>query len=134
MGWLKWITQVNHFSFTIKEIVYQLRFFFNARFKDGTICEAVYFESNTIQEKRQIFKRIVEFVSKEKLKINYRLVSDEFEKILKHEHLIAPFKTGTNEEATLRIKTSFVELSKKLREIKLPLSISAVQGNSEIFW
>jgi U3 small nucleolar RNA-associated protein 22 len=34
------------------------------RFQDSTICEAVYFESNTIAEKRVVYSKIIKHIMK----------------------------------------------------------------------
>ncbi|KAF2885231.1 hypothetical protein ILUMI_20950 [Ignelater luminosus] len=104
------------------------------RFMDGSICEIVHFPTNTLHEKRQIFKKIIDFLVTKKLKLNnYQIISDVFEETLILENYVTPFPTGTGEEASLKVISVFDELSKILRGLTLPLSITGIQGASEIF-
>lgn len=102
------------------------------RFKDGTICEAVYFEANTMQDRRHIYKKIIEFVLTRKLNVNYKIISDEFESVLEL-GVETSFEVGTCEEPSLKIKTVYDEFSKLLRELKMPLPVTTVQGLSDVF-
>lgn len=103
------------------------------RFPDGTTCEAVYFETKTIKEKREIVKKIIEFVTKEKLKLEYELYYDEFEETMFSKKLVAPFPAGTNEESSLKVISTVDELNKKLRSLQLPLEITSILGSSDVF-
>lgn len=97
-------------------------------FKDGSITEAVYWPADTIQEKRNIFKNIINYVLETKLNLNnFNIVSDEFDVILKH------YPYSGVEEANLKVVNTFDELGKFLRALKLPLEISGIQGTSDAF-
>ncbi|XP_025834948.1 nucleolar protein 6 [Agrilus planipennis] len=97
------------------------------RFNDGSIHEAVHFEAETFHEKRNIFKKIVNFVLSEKLQLkeNY-MFCNELEKF------ISPGKS-TIEESTIKVITTFDELTKLLRSLALPLGITAIHGKSDVF-
>ncbi|XP_017777485.1 PREDICTED: nucleolar protein 6 [Nicrophorus vespilloides] len=104
------------------------------RFKDTSIYEAVYFDdAKTIQDKRHIFKKIIKYVLKEKMGLKYTLNGDEMEKILKIDNIVAPFPSGSNEEATLKIKAIHYDMSKMLRDLALPLPVTAIQGLSNVY-
>ncbi|XP_065166776.1 nucleolar protein 6-like [Atheta coriaria] len=104
------------------------------RFKDSSIYEAVYFDDvKTIQDKRLIFAKIIEFVMRNKLELNYELNGVEMEKQLKLEHIENPFPTGSNEEAIIRIKGVQTSLDKILRNLQLPLPITACQCTSDLY-
>lgn len=98
------------------------------RFKDGTITEAVYWQAESMHEKRLIFKDIVNFVLETKLNLkDFNIVSDQFDYVLK----LYPY-CGI-EEANLKVVNTFDELGKLLRGMKLPLDVAAIQGISEAF-
>ncbi|KAF5299559.1 hypothetical protein FQR65_LT09364 [Abscondita terminalis] len=104
------------------------------RFVDGAICEAVYFPANTVQEKRRIFQTVINYVVSKKLNVQkHYVVADQFEHMVVLQNVINPFPTGTCEEGSLNVITVFDELSKILRDSKLPLDVTAVQGGSEVF-
>lgn len=87
-----------------------------------------------MQEKRQIFKKIIDYVVIRKLGItSYYIFGDELEQVLVLKNLGASFPIGTNEEASFRVVTTFDELTKKLRSLELPLEISSIQGASGVF-
>lgn len=100
------------------------------RFADGTICEAVHFKCETVREKRNIVKKIVDYIIEEKLMLKGDVISDQFERVINGNSYIA----SANEEASLSVKSAFDELSRILRDLKLPLSITTVQGTSDVFW
>lgn len=103
------------------------------RFPDGTTCEAVYFETKTIKDRRSIVKKIIEFVAERKLKLQYKLSFDLFENMITPKGLIAPFPTHTNEECSLKVISIADELNKKLRALQLPLEIANISGNADVF-
>ncbi|KAK5647315.1 hypothetical protein RI129_002207 [Pyrocoelia pectoralis] len=103
------------------------------RFVDGAICEAVYFPAKNVQEKRHIFRNILNFIVKHKLKIEkHYIVAHQFEDMisLKDENSLS---LGTCEENSLNVIIAFDEISKEMRDAKLPLIITAVKGASQTF-
>lgn len=104
------------------------------RFIDGAICEAVYFPAKTLQEKRRIFQTIINYIVSKKLKVEkHHIIADQFEQMVVLPNCVNPFPTGTCEEGSLNVITSFDEISKILRDSKLPLDITTVQGASDVF-
>lgn len=103
-------------------------YFFN-RFSDGTTCETVYFDAKTVKNKREIIKRIVDRVAGEKLGLSYMLLFDQFEDVL----IRKTKESETNEDACLKIITIADELNGKLRLLKLPLEITDISANSDVF-
>lgn len=103
------------------------------RFRDGSTKVAVYFKTRTIQEKRFIVKKIIDFLLGEKLKLSYKMYYEEFEKLLRNKIIFTPYPLGTNEEASLKVITTSEELNKILRELKMSLSITGVQGVSDVY-
>ncbi|XP_019866147.2 nucleolar protein 6 isoform X2 [Aethina tumida] len=103
------------------------------RFRDGSTKVAVYFKTRTIQEKRFIVKKIIDFLLGEKLKLSYKMYYEEFEKFLRNKIIFTPYPLGTNEEASLKVITTSEELNKILRELKMSLSITGVQGVSDVY-
>lgn len=91
------------------------------------MCEAVYFETSTIRDRRNIVKKIIDYVVTEKLQLKYVLYFGQFEEI------IAPPNMGTNEEYILKAITTSDKLGKILRSLTLPLEITANLGISEVF-
>ena len=106
------------------------------RFPDLSTCEAVYFPSKTLAEKRNITQTIVEHILKEHFKISAKHVvslSSQVNQMLKPPHVPAP-SYGTGEEVLTQIGFSLEDLIKKMRQLKsLPLSVTAVQGISAVF-
>jgi hypothetical protein len=94
---------------------------------------AVYFKTETIKEKREIIKKIVNWVVSEKLQLEYKLHYDSFEELLVNKKISSSYPMGTNEECCLRAITSSDDLGKKLRGLEMPLSITGVQGISDTF-
>lgn len=100
-------------------------------FKDGSISEAVYWQAEKIREKRVISKRIINFVLRNKLKLQkFSVAYDQFESILQ----LYKAPESAVEEGNLKIVQVFDRLAKKLRDLNLPLSISNIQGISQMFW
>lgn len=97
------------------------------RFPDGTMCEAVYFETKTLRDRRDIVKKIIDYIAKEKLQLKYIVYFNQFEGI------IAPPNSGTNEEASLKVITTSDSLGKILRSLSLPLEITTNLGISDVF-
>lgn len=88
----------------------------------------MHWPATTLQDKRKIFKEIINYVLEEKLKLDkFNILADQFDPVLR----MYPY-TGL-EEANLKIISIFDELGKLLRSLNLPLGISAVQGVSEAF-
>lgn len=103
------------------------------RFKDTSVAEVVYFHARTLQDKRNIFMKILEFLFTKKYPLNMKIIGNQFEKVLKLQKTIIHFPTGTNEEACLKIKHMYTDLSKILRNLQLPLIITNIQGTSDVF-
>ncbi|KAF5279668.1 hypothetical protein FQA39_LY18252 [Lamprigera yunnana] len=104
------------------------------RFVDGSICEAVYFPSKTVQEKRKIFQIVINFVVTEKIKVeSHYILADQFEHMLVSKNSFHHFQNSTCEEASLNVIVSFDEIAKILRESKLPLNVVTVQGATQVF-
>lgn len=96
------------------------------RFQDGTITEAVVWNSSTFSEKRLICREIVTYLMK--LKFGYadtdlHYYADQLDNYI-----------STNlEEQSLKIISTYDKLAKELRELKdLPLDIINVQGTSPV--
>ncbi|EFA06414.1 nucleolar protein 6 [Tribolium castaneum] len=103
------------------------------RFKDGSVCVAVYFETQTIKQRREIIKTIVDWVICKKLGLEYSLHYDEFEELLVNKKVTAPYPTATNEDGCVRAIAASDELGKKLRSLEMPLAITGVQGITDVF-
>ena len=103
------------------------------RFADGTICEAVHFKCETVRDKRNIVKKIIDYIIAEKLMLNGDVISDQFEHVT-NGNSVGSCIASANEEASLNVKSAFEELSRILRNLKLPLGITTVQGTSDVFW
>lgn len=115
----------------ITDVFYSV--YFTNRFPDGTTCETVYFETKTVKAKREIVRKIIDLIAREKLKLNYELLFDQFEEVLINKKFIAPFPNGTNEEICLKIISFGDELNNILRTLKLPLEITSILGNADAF-
>uniref|UniRef100_A0A6P7G4V1 Nucleolar protein 6 n=1 Tax=Diabrotica virgifera virgifera TaxID=50390 RepID=A0A6P7G4V1_DIAVI len=103
------------------------------RFRDGSINVAVYFRTNTIRAKRNIIKKIINFVLEEKLQLKFKIFYDKFEDVILFKRLVPNYPSGTNEETCLKIIHASDALSKMLRMLQLPLKITGVQGVSDVF-
>ncbi|KRT80861.1 hypothetical protein AMK59_5942, partial [Oryctes borbonicus] len=101
------------------------------RFQDSSVAEVVYFQCRTLQDKRNIFLNILEFLFNKKYPLELKVVGNQLEKVLKLENTIVHFPTGTNEEACLKIKHIYSDLNKILRNLELPLIITNVQATSD---
>lgn len=91
------------------------------------MCEAVYFEAKTIRDRRNVIKKIIEYVVTEKMQLEHSLYFSQFESVL------APPNLGTNEEASLKAITTSDALGKVLRSLTLPLDITTNLGLSDVF-
>lgn len=103
------------------------------RFPDGTTCEAVYFETKTIKDKREIINKIISFIAKKRLNLEYELFFSQFEDVMMLKKFVPPFPFGTNEEVSLKVISIADELGKKLRSLELPLEIASISGNANVF-
>lgn len=103
------------------------------RFQDSTVAEAVHFPCRTLQDKRNIFIKILNFLFVDKYPLETKIVGNQFEKVLKLDNTIIHFPTGTNEEACLKIKHIYTDLDKIIRNLQLPLIITNIQGTSDSF-
>ncbi|GJQ76288.1 hypothetical protein Trydic_g2017 [Trypoxylus dichotomus] len=103
------------------------------RFQDSSVAEVVHFQCRTLQDKRNIFLKILEFLFKKKYPLQMKIVSNQLEKVFKLESTIIHFPTGTNEEACLKIKHIYNDLNKILRNLQLPLIVTNIQGTSDSF-
>uniref|UniRef100_A0A8C4UBK7 Nucleolar protein 6 n=1 Tax=Falco tinnunculus TaxID=100819 RepID=A0A8C4UBK7_FALTI len=98
------------------------------RFQDGSICEAVVWEANTVSQKRLIPEQIIKHLLK--------LHADIPESSICYmgallESVIRTGKevSGLGEEAMVNVVCSYDDLSRKLWNLKgLPLTVTAVQG------
>lgn len=59
---------------------------------------------------------------------NYNIIYDQFDPILQI------YKAPAIEEGNMTVIHLFDDVAKMLRELNLPLSISAVQGTCDAFW
>ncbi|CAH1999447.1 unnamed protein product [Acanthoscelides obtectus] len=103
------------------------------RFKDGSARVAVHFKTNTIKGKRNIVKKIVDFVFKDKLHLKYSVLYNELEDVLVSKKMVPCYPNGTNEETVLKIIHASDDLGKLLRELKMSLKITGIQGLSHGF-
>lgn len=103
------------------------------RFADNKICETVFIKCETIQERRQVFKKLLDYILNKKLNLKYKLIFDEYEDVLSMKNVILSFKTGTNEEVFQKIRNSFDKLREKLRSMKIQLGVTSVQCSSEMY-
>lgn len=103
------------------------------RFRDGSTNVAVYFKTNTMKGRRNIIKKILEFILHEKLGLKYNLHYDEFEEALISKKVVPSYPSGTNEETTLKIIHASDNLGKQLRALEMSLKITGVQGISDVF-
>lgn len=58
---------------------------------------------------------------------------DQLEQVLINPKFIPPFPAGTNEEVSLKIISTADELNAKLRALELPLEITNISGNADVF-
>ncbi|XP_063814035.1 nucleolar protein 6 isoform X2 [Pseudophryne corroboree] len=97
------------------------------RFQDASICEAVVWPADTVQEKR----RIPELVVKHLLQLHGDIPDSaiSYTGNLLDCVLIKGKKAGTGEEQMVRVVQSYDDLSRKLWALEnLPLSVTSVQG------
>lgn len=94
---------------------------------------AVYFETNTIKDKRGIIKQILDWVITNKLNLKYTLHYNTFENLLVNQKVTASYPIGTNEEACMKIVSASDELSKKIRTLGMALAITSIQGISDCY-
>lgn len=92
---------------------------------------AVYFKTETIKERREIIKTIIDWVVSRKLGLKYKLHYDNFEDLIVNRKVTASYPMGTNEECCLKAIAASDELGKKLRGLEMPLAITGVQGISD---
>nr|CAB3264395.1 nucleolar protein 6-like [Phallusia mammillata] len=111
------------------------------RFKDGAICEAVVWKSNSVSEKREIPFNICKFLLKRHCDINpsaVKFLATQFEDFLKIPQRSIKNGTkigfvGTGEEAFQDCSIVFNDLCSRLRNLTtLPLSITNLQGVSPV--
>ncbi|XP_065716662.1 nucleolar protein 6 [Patagioenas fasciata] len=98
------------------------------RFQDGSICEAVVWEADTVCQKRLIPEQIVRHLLKLHTDIPESSVCYTGALL---ESVIRPGRevSGTGEEAMVSVVCSYDDLSRKLWNLKgLPLTVTAVQG------
>lgn len=106
----------------------------NRRFRDGSAKVAIYFKTRTIQEKRAIVKKILQYILNDKLNINqYVIHYDEFEEFIMNKKIHAAYPLGTNEEASLKVVTTADDLGKKIRSLEMSLSVTGLNGVSDVF-
>lgn len=67
------------------------------------------------------------------MEFDCELVFDQFEDVMISKKMIPPFPTGTNEEVCLKVMAICDELNNKLRSFTLPLEITGILGNSDVF-
>lgn len=103
------------------------------RFRDGSTNVAVHFKTNTIKGRRNIVKKILEYILDEKLILKYTLHYNEFEEVLISKKVVPLYPSGTNEETTLKIIHASDDLGKKLRALEMSLKITGAQGISDVF-
>ncbi|XP_018576500.1 nucleolar protein 6 [Anoplophora glabripennis] len=103
------------------------------RFRDGSTNVAVYFRTNTVKGKRNIIKKILNFVTTEKLNLKNKVYYDEFDEVLISKKLVPSYPSGTNEETCLRIIQASDELGKRLRALQMSLKITGIQGVSDVY-
>lgn len=107
------------------------------RFKEGAICETVFWNAENTADRRGLIGQIVKYIlsSHRSLKIckkNIRITGSEMDCFL-FPGKITPKIYGTGEERISEIINSFDLLSKRLRSLTdLPLTISKIQGVSSI--
>lgn len=103
------------------------------RFRDGSTNVAVHFKTNTMKGRRNIIKKIIDYVLEEKLNLKYELYYNQFEEFLISKKVVPLYPSGTNEETSLKIIQASDDLGKKLRALDMSLKITGVQGISEAF-
>uniref|UniRef100_A0A663FFP6 Nucleolar protein 6 n=1 Tax=Aquila chrysaetos chrysaetos TaxID=223781 RepID=A0A663FFP6_AQUCH len=98
------------------------------RFQDGSICEAVVWEADTICQKRLIPEQIVRHL----LKLHADIPESSIcysGALLESVIRTGQKESGTGEEAMVSVVCSYDDLSRKLWNLKgLPLTVTAVQG------
>ncbi|NXU75922.1 NOL6 protein, partial [Oreotrochilus melanogaster] len=98
------------------------------RFQDGSICEAVVWEADTVSQKRLIPEQIVKHLLKLHMDIPESSICYTgalLETVIR----IGQEISGTGEEAMVSVVCSYDDLSRKLWKLKkLPLTVTAVQG------
>uniref|UniRef100_A0A8C8E7P0 Nucleolar protein 6 n=1 Tax=Otus sunia TaxID=257818 RepID=A0A8C8E7P0_9STRI len=98
------------------------------RFQDGSICEAVVWEADTVYQKRLIPEQIVKHLLKLHADIpesSICYMGALLESVIRTGQEVS----GTGEEAMVSVVCSYDDLSRKLWNLKgLPLTVTAVQG------
>ncbi|KAM6036588.1 nucleolar protein 6 isoform 3-T3 [Theristicus caerulescens] len=98
------------------------------RFQDGSICEAVVWEADTVCQKRLIPEQIVRHLLKLHMDIPESSICYTgalLESVIR----TGQEASGTGEEAMVSVVCSYDDLSRKLWNLKgLPLTVTAVQG------
>uniref|UniRef100_A0A8C0EK39 Nucleolar protein 6 n=1 Tax=Bubo bubo TaxID=30461 RepID=A0A8C0EK39_BUBBB len=98
------------------------------RFQDGSICEAVVWEADTVCQKRLIPEQIVKHLLKLHADIpesSICYLGALLESVIRTGQEVS----GTGEEAMVSVVCSYDDLSRKLWNLKgLPLTVTAVQG------
>ncbi|CAG9790746.1 unnamed protein product [Diatraea saccharalis] len=102
------------------------------RFQDGSITEACVWEGDSLSERRDITRQIIDYI----LKLKYDIsptdlfhVHDQLEALLTRKQYSAPC-----EEASVRALQGLDDLRRELRQLTdLPLDVSAVYGVSAVF-
>ncbi|XP_009473021.1 PREDICTED: nucleolar protein 6, partial [Nipponia nippon] len=98
------------------------------RFQDGSICEAVVWEADTVCQKRLIPEQIIRHLLKLHMDIPESSICYTgalLESVIR----TGQEASGTGEEAMVSVVCSYDDLSRKLWNLKgLPLTVTAVQG------
>ncbi|XP_075383089.1 nucleolar protein 6 isoform X2 [Mycteria americana] len=98
------------------------------RFQDGSICEAVVWEADTVYQKRLIPEQIIRHLLKLHMDIPESSICYTgalLESVIR----TGQEASGTGEEAMVSVVCSYDDLSRKLWNLKgLPLTVTAVQG------
>ncbi|KAK9506568.1 hypothetical protein O3M35_008472 [Rhynocoris fuscipes] len=105
------------------------------RFRDGTVCEAVCWHNGdaTLNDRRLITKKIVQFLLNKKLDIShesYNYIANQFDSLVVNKI----DEEKSNEEASQIVHRTYEKLSQQLRDItEIPLSIVSVRCISPVY-
>lgn len=90
--------------------------------------------SGTIKDRRDIIKNIANDVLNKNLNLQFKFFYNELEDFLMNKNVDTWYASGTNEETTLKIIQSSVDLERKIRTLNISPKIITIRNISDVFW
>lgn len=107
------------------------------RFKDGSMTETCFWEADSLADRRDITKQIIQYLLQFKFGINTETfyISNQLDSVLiSKQYAPVDGVIGTGEELTIKVLHAFDALKRDLRAlVELPLDIASVYGISPVF-